>query len=128
MAAAIPFYKSPQTIGLIVTFVSAAVALFPKVGTMLGLTSPTAIQTAVENIAGVIAMVAPIVGTIVRAKQTSGQPITLTQKGADEHPATIAAEVAAAPPRVVLPAFNPNVTQPVPVKPPAVIPGKPWGT
>jgi hypothetical protein len=130
MAAAIPFYKSPQTIGLITTFVAAAVALFPKLGTMLGLTSPTAIATAVENAAGVIALVAPVVGVIVRSMQKTGQPITLTQAGADAHPSTIAAEVAAAPPRVVLPdpAFNPNVTQPLPVKPPAVIPGKPWGT
>jgi hypothetical protein len=130
MAAAIPWYKSPQTIGLITTFVAAAVALFPKVGTALGLTSPTAIATAVENGAGVVALIAPFVGVVVRAMQKTGQPITLTQAGADSHPATLAAEAAAAPARVILP--DP-VTQPIPAAPPAVkpavpvVPGKPWG-
>jgi hypothetical protein len=126
MAAAIPWYRSPQTIGLITTFVAAAVALFPKAGAALGLTSPTAISTAVSNIAGIVAMIAPVVGTIVRAKQTSGQPITLTQAAADVHPATIAA-IAAATSSTPAP-FNPGVTQPVPIKPPTPVPGHPWGT
>jgi hypothetical protein len=130
MAAAIPFYRSPQTIGLITTFIAAAVALFPKAGQLLGLTSPTEIATAVSNIAGLVALVAPVIGTIFRVKQSSGQPITLTQAGADAHPATLAAEAAAAPARVILP--DP-VTQPIPAAPTAVkpavpvVPGKPWG-
>lgn len=94
MAAAIPWYKSPQTIGLITTFVAAAVALFPKAGAALGLTSPGAISTAVSNVAGVIALIAPVIGTIVRAKSTE-QPITLTEAGAETHPATVTAEAVA---------------------------------
>jgi hypothetical protein len=125
MAAAIPWYKSPQTIGLITTFVAAAVALFPKVGTALGLTSPTAIATAVENGAGVVALIAPFVGVVVRSMQKTGQPITLTQAGADAHPATLAAEAAAANPSMVVPPDHP--AQPIAVPPIASIPGKPWG-
>lgn len=94
MNSAIPWYKSPQTIGLITTFIAAAVALFPKAGVALGLTSPTAISTAVSNVAGLIALVAPVVGTVFRVNSTE-QPITLTQASADAHPATVAAEVVA---------------------------------
>jgi hypothetical protein len=126
MAAAIPFYKSPQTLGLITTFIAAAVALFPKAGAALGLTSSTAISTAVSNVAGLIAMIAPVVGTVVRAKQTSGQPITLTQTAADNHPATLAAEAAAIAPMSA--PFNPNITAPVPIKPLTPVAGHPWGT
>jgi len=126
MAAAIPWYKSPQTIGLITTFIAAAVALFPKAGQLLGLTSPTAIATAVSNVAGLIALIAPVVGTIFRVKESSGQPITLTQAGADAHPATIAAETAAAAPRVVLP-DPPSAPGPAATPAPSPIPGKPWG-
>ena len=89
---AIPWYKSPQTLGLITTFVAAAVALFPKAGAALGLNSPTAISTAVSNVAGVIALLAPVVGTIFRVK-SDVQPITLTQAAADSHPVTVAAQV-----------------------------------
>jgi hypothetical protein len=103
MAAAIPWYRSPQTIGLITTFIAAAVALFPKAGVLLGLTSPGAIQTAVENIAGIIALLAPVVGTIFRVKSKE-QPITLTQAAADTHPATVAAE---ATPAVATPIYQP---------------------
>jgi hypothetical protein len=116
MAAAIPFYKSPQTLGLITTFVAAAVALFPKAGAALGLTSPTAISTAVSNVAGVIALLAPVVGTIFRVN-TAEQPITLTQAAADVHPATIAAQAAAQ--------HTPAASQPTV---PIVVGSKPWGT
>lgn len=91
MIVAIPWYKSPQTISLLTTAVAAAVALFPKVGAALGLTSPGAISIAVQNIAGVIALVAPVIGTYFRAKSPE-QPITLTQAAADTRPATLKAE------------------------------------
>jgi hypothetical protein len=120
---AIPWFRSPQTIGLITTFIAAAVALFPKAGVLLGLTTPGAIQTAVENIAGVIALLAPVVGTVFRVKSTL-QPITLTQAAADVHPVTIAAHV---PPPVST--VMGNYSTPVTIRPtaPVPIPGKPWG-
>jgi hypothetical protein len=119
MAAAIPWYKSPQTIGLLTTFVAGAIALFPKLGAALGLTSPAAISTAVQNIAAAVATVAPVVGVVVRAMQKTGQPITLTQAGADAHPATIAAKAAAAP----IPAPAPAAAQ----SDPPPLAGKTWG-
>lgn len=94
IAGAIPWYKSPQTIGLVTTAVSAAIALFPKVGQLLGLTSGTAIDAAVTTIFGFIALIAPIVGTVVRVK-SKAQPITLTQAAADTHPATVAIQAPA---------------------------------
>jgi hypothetical protein len=90
MNAAIPWYKSPQTLGLITTAVSAIVAAFPKIGQILGWSSPSDVSAAVSAAFGFVAIIAPIIGTIVRAKSTV-QPLTLTQKGADVHPATVAA-------------------------------------
>jgi hypothetical protein len=86
---AIPWYKSPQQIGLVTTAVSAFIALFPKVGQLLGWSSPSDISNGVTAVFGVIALVAPIVGTFIRAKSTV-QPLTLTQAGADIHPNTLA--------------------------------------
>jgi microcystin-dependent protein len=148
---AIPWYKSPQTIGLVTTAVAALVALFPKVGQALGLTSPGAISTAVSNVAGFIALIAPIVGTVVRAK-SKVQPVTLTQARADDNPATVvaaqqkatndqnarvvaklqvvqqqrkAAVGAGAEPVSELPPQV--VVEPPPAKPPMFQPGQPWG-
>lgn len=112
MPTAIPFYKSPQTIGLIATFIAAAVALFPKVGVMLGLTSPGAIQTAVENVASVIALLAPVVGTIIRTKSKE-QPITLTQAGADSHPVTVASKPIPLPETPASGSANTSVAKPL---------------
>jgi hypothetical protein len=86
-AGAIPWYKSPQTIGLVTTFVSAAIALFPKVGQLLGMSSPGDVSNAVSTVFGFIAVAAPFIGTIVRAKSKE-QPLTMTQAAADSHPAT----------------------------------------
>jgi hypothetical protein len=86
-AGAIPWYKSPQQIGLVTTAVSAAVALFPKVGVWLGLSSPSEVANAVTNVFSFIAVVAPIVGSIVRANSKE-QPLTLTASEATVHPAT----------------------------------------
>jgi formylmethanofuran:tetrahydromethanopterin formyltransferase len=88
-AGAIPWYKSPQQIGLVTTAVSAAVALFPKLGQALGLSSATAVSDAVTNIFGVIALVAPVVGSFIRAK-SKVQPLTMTQSGADANSSTVA--------------------------------------
>ena len=119
MSAAIPWYKSPQTLGLITTFIAALVALFPKIGAALGLTSPSAISNAVSTIAGAVALIAPVVGTIVRT-QSKEQPITLTQAAADAHPATIAAHV-----EQTMSANMLGTTPHPPIATP--IPGQPWG-
>lgn len=123
---AIPFYKSPQTIGLVTTFVSAAIALFPKAGQLLGLAAPGAVESAVTSIFGAIAVIAPIVGAIARTKSTV-QPITLTQAQADVHPVTVAANMAAM--SGALPVSPAAPPAPVTIQPttPVPIPGKPWG-
>jgi hypothetical protein len=113
MAAAIPFYKSPQTIGLVTTFVSAAIALYPKAGQLLGLNAPGAVERAVTTVFAFIALLAPLIGVIVRTKSTV-QPITLTQAAADAHPVTQAAAV-------------PTQAMPTPIIAAPLIPGKPWG-
>lgn len=136
MATAIPFYKSPQTLGLITTFVSLSIAAFPKLGVGLGLTSPGAISAAVQNTMEVIGLVAAGLGTVYRVK-SDVQPITLTQAAANVHPTTIKvitdemihrqnAHVAAfraqeAPTKPVLPPMK----QPPVV--PQLVPGKHWG-
>src|ERR1700689_3379675 len=84
---AIPWYKSPQQIGLVTTAVSAAIALFPRLGQMLGLTSATAVSDAVTSIFGVIALVAPIIGSFVRANSKI-QPLTITQAQATDNVST----------------------------------------
>ena len=144
--AAIPWYKSPQTIGLITTAVSAAVALFPKVGQLLGLTSPTSISDAVSSAATVIALIAPVVGAIFRVK-SKDQPITLTQAAADNHEVTVLAErtaelnaqnahtaallAAVTAKRKAEAAAAAATTQPIPIDedpaPLKVDPSKPWG-
>jgi hypothetical protein len=88
----IPWYKSPVQIAQVTTAVSAFIALFPRVGIMLGLTSPTAINDAVTIVFGLIGILAPIVGSVFRAK-SNVQPLTLTQASAD---AKITPETAAA--------------------------------
>lgn len=86
---AIPWYRSPQQIGLVTTAVSALIALFPKLGQMLGWTSPTDVSAGVTSVFGVIAVIAPIIGTFIRAKSTV-QPLTLTKAAAEVHPNTVA--------------------------------------
>src|ERR1700679_2364747 len=88
-AGAIAWYRSPQQIGLVTTAVSAAIALFPKLGQALGLSSATAVSDAVTNIFGVIALVAPVVGSFIRAK-SKVQPLTLTQARANTNSDTVA--------------------------------------
>ena len=88
----IPWYKSPVQVAQVATAISALIAVFPRVGNWLGLTSPTAVNDAVTAVFGVIALVAPVVGTVLRAKSPI-QPLTLTQTSAD---AKITPETAAA--------------------------------
>ena len=87
---AIPWYRSPVLISQVVTFISAATALSPKLAALVGLTTPDAITQAVTQVFGVVALVSTAYGAIKRA-QSPVQPITLTQSGADIHPNTIAA-------------------------------------
>jgi hypothetical protein len=141
---ALPWYKSPQTIGLVTTAVSAFIALSPKLGTLLGLNSPTAVENAVTVVFGFIAFVAPVIGTIVRSNSKL-QPITLTQAAADAHPASVAVEAAEAAPILEAPipmpapmmstqhpaqqvAALPLPASHAPPPPPAANTGlKPWG-
>lgn len=84
-------------IAQVVTAVSAVTAIAPKLATYFGLTSSDAISHAVTATFGIIAILAPIYGSIKRARSTA-QPLTLTQAAADSHPATVANAVAAAVP------------------------------
>lgn len=88
----IPWYRSPVQIAQVTTVVSGLVAIFPKVGAYLGLTTPDAVNNAVTAVFGVVALVAPIVGTALRAKSPI-QPLTLTKASAE---AKITPETAAA--------------------------------
>lgn len=76
----IPWYKSPVQISLITTIVSGLISLFPKLGAALGITSSDA-GNIVTQVFGAIAVLAPIVGTIFRAKSPV-QPLTLTASSA----------------------------------------------
>jgi uncharacterized membrane protein len=89
----IPWYKSSVQISQVTTMVSALMAMSPKLAAQLGLTTPANVQMAVEAFFGIVAFVAPIVGTFVRARSAI-QPLTLTQARADAHPATQAATAA----------------------------------
>lgn len=114
--AAIPWYQSPVQKAQIAALLAAMVALSPKIGQVLGITTPGAAAAWVENIFGAITLLAPLVGTILRARSKL-QPLTLTQGKADVHPATIAAERAAA---IESPVFkvNPGVPHAPPSPPP----------
>jgi hypothetical protein len=89
--AAAPWYTSKVQIAQVVTLLSALTAMSPKIAATLGLTSLAAIQSTVEAVFGTIAFIAPLIGTWFRSKSPM-QPLTLTQAGADAHPATIASK------------------------------------
>jgi uncharacterized membrane protein len=130
MAAAAPWYTSPVQKAQVVSLVSALIALSPKIGHFLGIKTPADVQLWVESLFGFFTIVAPIVGTIMRARSPL-QPLTLTQKAADEHPAT---EADAAQAKVneqnahtaalVIAAQRRKASQPTP---PSIDPTKPWG-
>lgn len=88
---AAPWYKSPVQIAQVTSLLSALVAMCPRVGVVLGLNSPNDVSNAVTTVFAFIAIAAPLVGTVLRARSTI-QPLTLTQASADNHPATVAKE------------------------------------
>lgn len=90
---AAPWYTSPVQKANIAGAIAALVTLSPKLGQVLGIASPGAAATWVETVFGFITLVAPILGGIWRARSKL-QPLTLTQKAADAHPANIAAAAA----------------------------------
>jgi hypothetical protein len=92
---AIPWYRSPVYIGAVVTILSTLASLAPKTFTALGLTSPDAISHTVDTVFQLIALGAGAFTAYKRSSSTA-QPLTLTQTGADIHPATIANDVKAA--------------------------------
>jgi len=101
---AIPWYQSKVMIGAVVTVVSTLLGLTPKFASALGLTSPGAIQTAVDSVFQVIALIAGLYTAVTR-QASPIQPLTLTQKAADAHPANTPTPVAppSAPPPAPLP-------------------------
>jgi hypothetical protein len=84
---AVPWYTSPVYIGALVTVISTLATLAPKAANALGLTTPGAIQTSVQNVFGVIALLSGIF-TALKRQSSTVQPLTLTQAQADIHPAT----------------------------------------
>lgn len=116
---AIPWYQSPVQKAQIIAAIAALVALFPRLGTLLGWTTPEAVRTGMEAFFGFAALAAPVIGTILRARSKL-QPLTLTQGNADVHPATIAAERAERVAATVTPVFP--VTSGVPHAPPPPAP------
>lgn len=87
---AIPWYRSPVQVSQVTTVVSALLAISPKAAGLLGLTTPDQIAAAVQAVFGAVAILAPLVGSVLRAR-SSIQPLTFTKAGADSHPATMAA-------------------------------------
>lgn len=87
---AAPWYTSKVQLTQLSTAVFALIAVFPKIGQWLHLTSESDVSNAVSAIAGVAALLSPILGTIFRARSPL-QPLTLTKAGADAHPQTQAA-------------------------------------
>jgi hypothetical protein len=124
---ALPWYKSPVQIAQVATFLSAAIALYPKLGTLLGITTPADVTNFVQTGFGAIALIAPIIGTILRARSKI-QPLTLSQSGADNHPSTAMAKAEGTQTTDVQSMPLPIIPETRPIQPPAApIPGKPWG-
>jgi hypothetical protein len=125
---ALPWYKSPVQITQVAAFLSAVIALYPKLGTLLGITTPADVTTFVQTAFGGIALFAPLVGAILRARSTI-QPLTLSKSGAENHPATA---MAAAQNAEVQALQTPTIPLPPVAPPPApaaptVNPNKAWG-
>jgi hypothetical protein len=119
--AAIPWYQSSVQKGHLITAISALIALSPRIAKMLGLTTPDAVASLVEVVFGIGAFVGPVIGSFIRAHSTL-QPLTLTQGNADVHPATIAAERAAAVPDPFVATSKSGVSQHAPLPPPPAPP------
>jgi hypothetical protein len=89
-AGAIPFYKSPVEMGLATTALAAVIAMFPKLGNLLGVHTTDDATALVKSIFGVLAFVVPIVVGIIHWR-SSLRPLTVTAAAAAAHPATAAA-------------------------------------
>jgi hypothetical protein len=70
--------------------VTVIITLFPKAGNAVGLTTSDDVAPMVQNIAGTIAFIVPIVLGIIRIRSKL-QPLALTPSAAAVHPATLAA-------------------------------------
>lgn len=120
---AIPWYKSQVQISQVAALVSAAIALSPKLGTLIGVKTPADVEAWVTTVFGIFALAAPIIGTVFRAKSAI-QPLTITQSAADAHPATVQAQSTV----LLAPAPTAPMTQQINSPPAAApVPGKPWG-
>jgi hypothetical protein len=87
-APVIPWYQSPVQRAQVTAAVSAVIALFPKVGGLIGVKTPDDIAVWVESVFGAVTVAAPILGAIWRAKSKL-QPLTLTKAAAAAHPAAV---------------------------------------
>ncbi len=102
---AIPWYRSPVFVSAAVSVVSSLIGLTPRLAVALGLTSPGAIQSAVDSVFQVIGLGAALYAAVKR-QSSEIQPLTLSQKAADAHPANTPTPVApppSAPPVAPLP-------------------------
>lgn len=94
MFDAIPFWKSKVYMSAAVTVLSAFLALSPKIASAFGHPTTDAITTFVEAVFELAALISA--GYTAHARQVSpAQPITFSQKAADNHPVTIANREAA---------------------------------
>lgn len=110
----VPWYTSPVQKAQAVSAVTAMIALFPKLGTLLGIKTPDQIAIWVETIFGVATLIAPIVGVFWRASSKL-QPLAWTKSRAATTPAV---PIQAAPPVVVDPKLEANPNAKAPTYPP----------
>lgn len=93
---ATPWFRSPVAVGILVSLVTLMTLLFPRVAVILGLVDPASIQTFVESLLGNVGTIMAAIGVLanlvalVKRVRSQIQPLTLTQKGADSHPVTVA--------------------------------------
>jgi hypothetical protein len=81
-----PWYKSPQYVGMGVALVSAISVLAPHVVVLLGLTDPVVVYAKVEAALTVLGLgftAGTLIWSMVRRKNSTVQPLTLTQASAD---------------------------------------------
>ena len=88
-AGAIPFYRSPVYLCAMGTVLGALTTLYPKVAAAIGITTPAGATAFIELVGAGMTLAGGAVIWIIRQISTL-QPITLTQKGATDAPATLA--------------------------------------
>src|ERR1700679_2231959 len=77
----VPWYQSAVQKAQVVSAVTALIALFPKMGAVLGIKTPSEVATWVETIFGFATLAAPIVGIVWRAASHL-QPLKWSKKAA----------------------------------------------